>query len=178
MCLSWRWICSLSMCLGLCVLGCLCRLAVLLGLCWALGNASVRSATRGGGRRVLWCSVRRACVGSTGRVVVLPVHSRCEIGCVAHVRWWCLSLLLVLFVVPLRTFPAGKIFLSFFLLARPTQLQVCCMVASGNTLCNCVMHITLNETRYICRDPVTLAIHSAAGQPDAETRGYLYYSPC
>jgi hypothetical protein len=82
-------------------------LAVLLGQYWALGNASVRSATRGGGR-VLWCSVRRACVGSTGRVVVLPVHSRCEIGCVARVRWWCLSLLLVLFVIPLRTFPAGN----------------------------------------------------------------------
>ena len=98
LCLSWRWIWSLSMCLGLCVLGCLCQLAVLLGQYWALGNASVRSATRGGGW-VLWCSVRRACVGSTGRVVVLPVHSRCEIGCVARVRWWCLSLLLVLFVI-------------------------------------------------------------------------------
>ena len=129
LCLSWRWIWSLSMCLGLCVLGCLCQLAVLLGQYWALGNASVRSATRGGGR-VLWCSVRRACVGSTGRVEVLPVHSRCEIGCVARVRWWCLSLLLVLFVIPLRTFPAGNgarahgarakagaqsFFLSFFL---------------------------------------------------------------
>jgi hypothetical protein len=123
------------MCLGLCVLGCLCRLAVLLGLCWALGNAYVRSATRGSGR-VLWCSVRRACVGSTGRVVVLPVHSRCEIGCVAHVRWWCMSPvgMLVLFVVPLRTFPAGngarahgaraKAGTQSFFLSNPNHMQM------------------------------------------------------
>ena len=46
LCWSWRWTWGLSMYLGMGVLGCLHRLAVLLGLFWVLGNGSVRSATR------------------------------------------------------------------------------------------------------------------------------------
>jgi hypothetical protein len=46
---------------------------LLLGLCWVLGNESVRSATRAGSR-MLWCSARHAYVGFTGRVVVLPAQ--------------------------------------------------------------------------------------------------------
>ncbi len=48
LCWSWRWTSSLSMYLGMGVFGYLCRLAVPLGLCWVLGNGSVRSATRAG----------------------------------------------------------------------------------------------------------------------------------
>jgi hypothetical protein len=59
--------------LGLCVFGYLCRLVVRLGLCWVLGNEFARSATRAGSR-MLWCSARRAYVGFTGRVVVLPAQ--------------------------------------------------------------------------------------------------------
>jgi hypothetical protein len=51
-----------------------CRLAVLLGLCWVLGNGYVRSAARASGRMLCWCSAGRACVGFTSHVVVLPVH--------------------------------------------------------------------------------------------------------
>ena len=56
--------------LDVCVFGYLCRLAVLLGLCWVLGSAFVRSATHAGGR-MLWCSAKCACVGSIRRVVVV-----------------------------------------------------------------------------------------------------------
>ncbi len=87
--------------LGLCVFGGLCRLVVLMGLCWVLGNIYVQSATRAGGRMLwfLWCSARRAYVGFTSRVVVLQV-----IGCAVPVLWWCLPLL----VVPLYILTAGN----------------------------------------------------------------------
>ena len=95
------------MSLGLGVFGYLCRLAVLLGLCWVLGSGSVRSATRAGSL-MLWCSARRACVGFTSRVVLLPAHCQSVIGCVAPVLWQCMSLQVVLLVVPLRTLTAGN----------------------------------------------------------------------
>jgi hypothetical protein len=75
---------------------------------------------------MLWCSVRRACVGFTSRVVVLPARSQWVVGCVVPVLWWYLSFL----VVPLCTLTAGNgarahgarakagaqsFFLSFFL---------------------------------------------------------------
>ena len=81
----------MSMNLDVCVFGYLCRLAVLLGLCWVLGSEFVQSATHAGGQ-MLWCSARRACVGFTSHVVVLPAHCRGVVGCVAPVLWQCMFL--------------------------------------------------------------------------------------
>jgi hypothetical protein len=77
-------------------------------MCWVLGNGSVQSATRTGSR-MLWCSARRACVGFTSHVVVLPAHCRGVVGCVAPVLWQCMFLQVVLLVIPLnRTITAGN----------------------------------------------------------------------
>jgi hypothetical protein len=90
----------------------------------------VQRATRAGSR-MLWFSARRACVGFTSHVVVLPAHCRGVVGCVAPVLWQCMFLQVVLqLVIPLCTTTAGNgarahgarakagtpyFFLSFFL---------------------------------------------------------------
>jgi hypothetical protein len=94
------------MCLRLCVIGCPCRLAVLPGPCWVLGNGSALSATHAGGR-MLWCSARRAYAGFTSLVVVPSVRCQWVIGCAVPVLWWCLPLLLLV-VIPLCTLTAAN----------------------------------------------------------------------
>jgi hypothetical protein len=71
-------------------------------------------------------------------------------------RWWCLSLLLVLFVVPLRTFPAGNgarahgarakagtqsFFLSFHHLLHIARLPLYVGLAGGLWQCRCGVRV-------------------------------------